>query len=241
MKKDRLTTRIENALIVFKLGKTTNGKISEGKEKIVQVYSFSLAQFNYVKNQDLEGKKIDPQTFFDLADAVCFDCPFREYLKCYTHKYQQYSGFLSMIRSLVKEFAQKPPLSIDEISSDIIEMSKDRYIRFGTYGEPTLIPVGLVAQMVSVSKTHTGYTHQWRKKPEFAPYFMASVHNMAEMLRAEMQGFRSFIASKNGVDKDIAIQCPASKEAGYKSTCEKCGLCSGSMGKGRKSVQILEH
>lgn len=241
MRKDRVTAKLGDNLVVFRLGKSTNGKISERKTNIVQVYTYSIAQFEYVKTQTLAKKKVDPKTLFDLADSNCFDCPFRGYLKCYTHKYEQYSGFLSSLRSIAEEFAQKPFYTLDEIIPSILKMSNGRYIRFGTYGEPSVLPVGLVAGMTAIASQWTGYTHQWRKKPEFSPYFMASVHNMAEMLRAEMAGYRSFIASKTGLDKDIAIQCPASKEAGYKSTCEKCGLCSGSEGKGRKSVQILEH
>jgi hypothetical protein len=37
----RVTTKVKDAILVFKLGVTTNAKISNGKEKILQVYSFS--------------------------------------------------------------------------------------------------------------------------------------------------------------------------------------------------------
>ena len=235
----RVTTKVKNAILVFKLGKTTNAKISAGKEKILQVYSFSDSQLKYVADSVKNGVKINPKQFFDLAESVCFDCPFRGYLKCYTHKYQQYSGFLSMLKSIAREFknVQEIP-SIDLLESRIVDLSKDRYIRFGTYGEPTLIPVNLVSSMVNASKSHTGYSHQWAKKPEYAPFFMASTHSEGQANMASKLGFRSFIAS----DKTLpnAVVCPASNEAGFKSTCEKCGLCSGQR-KGTKNIQILEH
>jgi len=235
----RVTTKVNNAILVFKLGKTTNAKISNGKEKILQVYSFSDAQFTYVSESVKNGQKIDPKTFFDLADSVCFDCPFRAYLKCYTHKYQQYSGFISMLKSIAREFknVQEVP-SIHLLEKKIVEISNDRYIRFGTYGEPTLLPLNLVSSMVKASKSHTGYTHQWAKKPDYAAFFMASTHNENQANMAQKIGFRSFIAT----DKPLAgaVVCPASKEAGFKSTCEKCGLCSGQR-KGTKNIQILEH
>jgi hypothetical protein len=37
------------------------------------------------------------------------------------------------------------------------------------------------------------------------------------------------------------VNCPASKEQGLKSNCSKCGLCSGTQGKGNKSVYTIEH
>lgn len=42
--------------------------------------------------------------------------------------------------------------------------------------------------------------------------------------------------------KDTLQVCPASKEAGYKSTCDKCNLCSGVLGtKSKKNINILTH
>jgi hypothetical protein len=235
----RVTTKVNNAILVFKLGKTTNAKISNGKEKILQVYSFSDAQFTYVSESVKNGVKINPKTFFDLADSVCFDCPFRAYLKCYTHKYQQYSGFVSMLKSIAREFqnVQEIP-SVHLLEKKIVEISNDKYIRFGTYGEPTLLPFDLVSNMVKASKSHTGYTHQWAKKPDYAAFFMASTHSEIQSNHAKNLGFRSFIAT----DKPLAgaVVCPASKEAGFKSTCEKSGLWSGQR-KGTKNIQILEH
>ena len=235
----RVTTKVKNAILVFKLDKTSNAKISNGKEKILQVYSFSDDQFNYVAECMASGTKIQPKQFFDLAEKVCFDCPFRGYLKCYTHEYQQYSGFLSMLKSIVREFTELKYIpSVHLLEKRIVEISQGRYIRFGTYGEPTLLPVNLVGDMVKVSKSHTGYSHQWAKKPEFSAYFMASTHTEGQAVIAQKMGFRSFIATNKPVK--TAVTCPASKEAGFKSTCEKCGLCSGER-KGTKNIVILEH
>lgn len=59
-----------------------------------------------------------------------------------------------------------------------VELFRDRIFRFGSYGEPTLIPLNLVRDIVGVVKTHTGYTHQWRRAwaQGYRPYFMASVN-----------------------------------------------------------------
>jgi len=230
----RVTAQKDDAIIVFRLGKSSNGKISNGKDKILQVYSFSKAQLDYVANNE----KVNPKVFFDLADSVCFDCPFRGYLKCYTHKYNQYSGFLSMMRSIAREFRSNSIPQIAEVSDKVLKMSANRYIRFGTYGEPTLLPIDMVSNMVNLSKSHTGYTHQWAKKPEYHRFFMASTHSVGQANMANKLGYRSFIVTDEE-SKDV-IQCPASKEMGYRSTCEKCGLCSG-MRKGKKHIKILNH
>jgi hypothetical protein len=132
----RVTTKVKDAILVFKLGVTTNAKISSGKEKILQVYSFSDLQFNYVSESMKQGTKIDPRKFFDLAESVCFDCPFRAYLKCYTHKYMQFSGFVSMLKSIVREFTTLEYIpAVHLLEKRILEISQGRYIRFGTYGE----------------------------------------------------------------------------------------------------------
>ena len=235
----RVTTKVNDAILVFRLGKSTNRKISDGKDKILQVYSFSDAQLSYVAESVKNGVKVNAKQFFDLAEAVCFDCPFRAYLKCYTHKYQQYAGFLSMLKSISREFKNVKEIpSIHLLEKKIVEISNDKYIRFGTYGEPTLIPLNLVSNMVQASKSHTGYTHQWSKKPDYSAFFMASTHSECQANMASKIGFRSFIASNETLEN--AVVCPASSEAGFKSTCEKCGLCSGQR-KGTKNIQILEH
>ena len=236
----RVEFRQANALIVFTFGKTSNKKIATPTEKIVQTYSFSREQYEISKGNTTM------RTFFEMDASVCFDCPFSvsngaKLQACYTHKPIQYSGFLSSLRSIAKKYSKWediPELNAD-VQSQIVQQSQDKYVRFGSYGEPSLIPIELVRSIVSVSKSWTGYTHQWNQKPEYADYLMASVHTLAMQKVAEGKGWRSFVASKD--KQDTLVNCPASKEQGFKSNCSKCGLCSGSKGKGNKSVYIIEH
>jgi hypothetical protein len=232
--------RQDNALIVFRLGTTSNKKIASTKEKIVQTYSFSREQYT------LAMGKTSMKEFFSKDGSVCMDCPFAvsngaKLSACYTHKMMQYSGFLSMLRGIAKvwgDFENLPEYNAT-IESLIHQMSVDRYVRFGTYGEPSLIPLDLVRHMTLRAKNWTGYTHQWMRKTEYAPYFMASTHNAIGEKIAREKGFRSFVASKNVIEE--LVNCPASEEQGFRSNCSKCGLCSGTNGKGNKSVVILEH
>lgn len=223
-------------LFVVTLGRTTNAKIADPKQLIVQTYTYSLGQLK--AGQD----KVSQGDFFAQDQSNCLDCPLSGNSgtgKCYTHKYMQFSGFLSQLRSVgVSNIG-----GLDEAKrSAIVDMCRGRYVRFGTYGEPSLMPVDLVSAMVDVSRSHTGYTHQWDKvwAQDYAPFFMASVHNQGEELEAKAMGWRSFITVDKGQESD-AVQCPASKEAGFKATCASCNLCSGRRVKTLKNIKINKH
>ena len=221
-----------NIFVVSK-GKTTNAKISDGS-KLVQTYTFSLEQYMYIKN----SPKASLKEFFKLDKANCLDCPFSGNsgnAKCYTHKFRQFSGFVSMLRSIKDE-----DLTIlnNAKVEQIAKMSKDTFIRFGSYGEPSLMPISLVEHMAKVSKGWTGYTHQYAKAwaSDYKDYFMASIESETE--KTDWRSFRVLMSDNNQSD---STQCPASVEGGKVSNCAKCGLCSGLLGKGTKDVKILQH
>jgi hypothetical protein len=239
--KKRIIYKSGNVLHLFRIDSTSNEKIASKGEKIVQTYHFSKEQFDLANS----GEKITMQAFFALDSSVCFDCPFAvsngaKLSACYTHKLMQYSGFLSSLRSvrLAMDWDSIPELN-SEIIQQIISACSGLYVRFGTYGEPSLIPLELMSSIALQAKNWTGYTHQWLRKPEYSAFLMASVHNESQAEFAKKQGWRSFVATKQAIPG--LVNCPASEEAGFKSTCSKCGLCSGSAGKGQKSVWILQH
>jgi hypothetical protein len=235
----KIVYRQGDTITIVTLNSTSNKKIASPGEKIVQTYHFSREQYEIAQG------KTSMKEFFSHDGKVCFDCPFAvsngaKLSACYTHKMMQYSGFLSSLRSIGKlmQFDDIPEYST-QIGANIVTMCDNKYVRFGTYGEPSLMPISLVRCIVVVAKSWTGYTHQWSKKPEYAPYFMASTHTEEEERVANLIGYRSFVASPTPISKFIS--CPASEEMGFKSNCSKCGLCSGTQGKGKKSVIILEH
>ena len=233
-----------NNVFVVSKSKTSNAKIVLSKStKIIQTYTFSLDQYKLATTSKGFGMK----KFFALDQSNCLDCPFsmgNGNGGCYTHKFNQYVGFLSMLRSIDKNLLTP----LDETKyRQVLDMSKDTYVRFGTYGEPSLLPSYMVESMSLLSSSWTGYTHQWQKPfaKEYGKYFMASTHNEEESKQATDVGYRSFIATENHVYSFLsakdAVGCPASKEMGYKSSCDKCGLCSGTQGKGKKNIKILIH
>jgi hypothetical protein len=226
---------------VVRKGKTTNKKIADPNEYVVQTYTFSNEQIEYVRTCDINGVKLSQKEFFSFDKANCMDCPLSGNSgngKCYTHKYMQFSGFVSMIRSIIK-VGDVGHLDAEK-RAIIVGMCKDTYVRFGTYGEPSLLDLGLICDMTSDAKSWTGYTHQAGKPwaQSYSAYFMASAHSDKQAV--SLTGWRSFIAIDKTESSD-AVVCPASKESNYVSMCSKCGLCAGILGKGRKNVQIQLH
>lgn len=230
--------KIDGTLQVIRKGATSNDKIeANNKRAIVQTYTFSRKQFEMIANQDERTMR----SFFNAADTNCLDCPFNTFGACYTHKFNQYVGFISMLKSIAKKYPTWDDLLSYDTSFTLIasEMSKGTFVRFGTYGEPSLHPIEMIESMVQTADNWTGYTHQWKRSDVLGKYFMASTHTLDESNIAKEQGYRSYIATPTPIGE--VINCPASKEAGYQSSCSKCGLCSGTEGKGTKSIYILNH
>jgi len=242
----RISFTLGKTLQVFRLGTSTNEKICTPKEKILQSYTYSEAQFNYIKDSVINNTKRSFKDFFALDSENCFDCPFSSNSgnsNCYTHKFRQYSGFLVQLKSIVNEFGsfENIPTYNSLIGSDIAKLAIDRYVRFGSYGEPSMHPLELVKVVAENAKLWSGYTHQYVSKPEYSKWFMASTHNELQAKSAKDKfGFRSFLAVAD--NKGIkAVICPASNESTLDTSCSACGLCSGSQGKGTKNVVIIEH
>ena len=125
---------------------------------------------------------------------------------------------------------------------EIIEMGSNRPVRLGTYGDPAAVPRNVWDLLISKSTGHTGYSHQSKIKDSYSDICMHSVEDKKEAIAAWMDGKRTFriIQSVDEIIKGIEVLCPAAKEAGRKSVCELCKLCSGSEFK-KRSVAIVQH
>jgi hypothetical protein len=123
---------------------------------------------------------------------------------------------------------------------DHAEAKRKPPVRFGAWGEPTAVPFETIAGLTADG--HTGYTHRWRECDQrFKQYLMASVDTPEEYKEATAMGWRCFRVRKP--DQPILpneIMCPASKEGGLKTTCNKCLLCAGTS-KNAKDITIIEH
>lgn len=189
----------------------------------------------------------------DLDERVCFYCRYSKNGGCYVLKGFPRHGLNAKLKRLKRTQEYKKPNSSSEILAKAREYT---YIRFGAYGEPVLLPVQLIKDLTK-GRRWTGYTHQW-KLPENSPYkdfFMASVHSMEEAMQAESMGWRWYLILEKGQslpkefeirgnaityqDRIIAVNCPASKESGERTTCNRCGLCNGASKS--KNIWIYKH
>ena len=117
-------------------------------------------------------------------------------------------------------------------------IGRGRVVRCGTYGDPAAVPDHVWTELLAEAVTWTAYTHQKPWRPDIA---MQSADNHAEALDHWAAGRRTFrvITGVADLDKANETLCPASKEAGRRTTCASCKLCRGSVV--AKSIAIVEH
>ena len=129
-------------------------------------------------------------------------------------------------------------------TNDIPGIGKDKKIRLGTYGDPSVVPSSIWEQLLSQSISNTAYSHQSNIKcSSFNPdYMMLSADNLGEAQQAWKNNIRTFRTIKDikEIIKGNEVSCPASEEGGRKTTCLNCMLCSGSK-INAKSIAIVVH
>jgi len=120
--------------------------------------------------------------------------------------------------------------------------SRGMSIRLGAYGDPAALPLDVLAD-ITHGVPHTGYTHSWRGHAELSPWLMASVDSTIELNDARAQGWRTFrVRTPDAVLETNEIACPASVEAGKRTSCDHCGLCDGARPDDlRRSIAIMAH
>src|SRR5262249_41675014 len=97
------------------------------------------------------------------------------------------------------------------------EVFGDRRVRYGAWGEPILIPIGMVRTISAIAKGHTGYSHQWKRSEyqQYREFVMASCDTPADYGTAAAMGWRTFRArTKDQPILSGEITCPASNEGG---------------------------
>lgn len=133
--------------------------------------------------------------------------------------------------------------------ADAANMLEGREVRLGAYGDPAAVPLSVWDTLLAKCLS-TGYTHQWRKcDPGYARYCMASCDSTIDVELSTSMGYRTFfvqdtdsMATAERKVGDIKLSwCPASKEMGKVTTCNKCMVCSGTRSGLRSNVTIILH
>lgn len=173
--------------------------------------------------------------------AICGSCPHRGEVidgrnisrSCYVAVFQ---APLSVFKSLKRGIYQT--LTVEQGCGALA----GKMVRLGSYGDPAAIPFDVWQGLLSKVKACTGYTHQWRVAPALKAYCMASCDHAADYTEAKASGWRTFrVRSAGEALNTREITCPASKEAGYKTTCDACKACGGQSSKAKVDVAILAH
>lgn len=134
----------------------------------------------------------------------------------------------------------------DDLTSDLSEASRrctGRAVRLGAYGDPAAIPLAVWTALLAHAASHTGYTHQWMKFPEFNELVMASCDSSSDRVMARALGFRTFrVAEAASWQRESGeVLCPASAEAGRKTVCAACRACGGTSSRAKADIVIPAH
>ena len=187
---------------------------------------------------------IDPvkalQTGADVS--VCGQCEHRPVLARKSGKPPCYVQVAKSVLSVYSAYRRGRYARAD--AATIAKALEGKIVRIGTYGDPFAAPVQMWSQITRYALGRRGYTHQW-DIPGFdvdawAPLVMASADTIDQAAKANLLGMRVFRVSQ-GIDvQQGEAMCPASKEAGQRTTCAKCTLCAGTSIKARDIV-IADH
>lgn len=151
------------------------------------------------------------------------------------------------VRPVVKQF--RPYRRLSPYAAGLL--TGGRPVRLGSYGDPGAVPVQVWKDLLAGAKVAgttrwTGYTHAWDVLPAeegWESLLMASVETPGTYAKAVARGFRTFRVILNTEDRfREEVLCPASKEAGFKTTCAACGLCNGRKANdSRRNIAIVLH
>jgi hypothetical protein len=126
--------------------------------------------------------------------------------------------------------------------SDAAALLDGRMVRLGAYGDPAAVPFEVWQAMLARVDGVTGYTHQWRTAPAYKAYCMASCDSSADHAEAKAAGWRTFrVRTADDTLQPREIVCPASKEAGAKTSCDLCKACGGFSARAKADIAILAH
>ena len=193
----------------------------------------------YIMLRDIHPAEAS-KTGADLS--ICGDCNLRGYPtddpKAKQAKSRRCYVNLAYGPASVWRAVQRGSYPDAQSADDRARLGHSRIVRVGTYGDPAACPEHIWTDLLSKASGWTAYSHQSGWRPDIA---MQSVDSYHQAWRHWREGRRTFriLTGLDRLDPAHEVICPASKEAGRRTTCDKCRLCAG--GAAAKSVAIFEH
>jgi hypothetical protein len=160
--------------------------------------------------------------------TICGDCPHRKQAdgsrSCYVNVGQGPN-------SIWKAYKRGAYIDSTQSMDAWNHMRRSVYgkrIRWGAYGDPSVIDVAVVEYINEHAQGHTGYTHQWRNEfaQAFKGIFQASCDGFQDYLDATAHGWKTFTVVHKNANINYAKQCPATVENSV-AQCATCKLCDG--------------
>ena len=153
------------------------------------------------------------------AKLQCKGCPFASGNGCYVSPLPLMAIWRKFQRG------EYPTLEKGSISWDSLFSGKS--VRFGAYGNPSMLPLAIVEDIAKRAKKHTGYFHDWhsmeiKQAQDYGRFFMASCEK-SNVKQAQGIGLRTFMVVPELEEFD-GIECLADSKG---LTCSECGLCDG--------------
>lgn len=119
-------------------------------------------------------------------------------------------------------------------------IGRGRVVRVGTYGDPAAVPSYVWDDLLAEAESHTAYTHASGWRPDIAMQSADSLEQAQAHWQAGRRTFRVLV-DLGDIVPAREVLCPASKEAGRRTTCDACRLCGGNATRSPKSVAIVAH
>ena len=152
------------------------------------------------------------------ASTICTGCKFASGNGCYVNVGQAPLQIWKSYKA--NKYPKLDPFLYDNVFNG-------RKVRFGAYGNPSLIPLSIVKMITESCDGWTGYFHDWKgmskeKAQSYGKYFMASTETNDSVRRAREKNLRFFHVSPN--QPKNTIECLSDSRG---LSCDQCQLCKG--------------
>lgn len=161
--------------------------------------------------------------------TICGNCPHRKQADGSRSCYVNVGQGPNSIWKAYKRGVYADAIHSDAVRDQLLNKLVNLRIRWGAYGDPSVINQFVVSFYNNHAQGHTGYTHQWREEfaQVFKGVFQASCDGFNDYLDATAHGWKTFTVVSKDAKIDYAKQCPATVE-NSEAQCATCKLCDGS-------------